>query len=317
MMKFVVCNEQSYPSLNVHLTKMENITLWKKAGEKTSEVLNFARKLAKPETPLLEIAEKTEEYAAKQKLRFAFPINICCDNLAAHYCPSLGDKTPARGLLKIDLGIAIEGFSGDAAITIDLTPEQKHSDIIKANQKALDKAINLIKEDPEVKISQIGKAINAEISGLGFSTVKNLSGHEITPWLLHAGLTIPNYDNGNQNALGEGIFAIEPFATYGEGFVKDWKPSNILMLKEKRPVRGKAHEVLKFIESEYRTLPFASRWILNRFGRNALLSLSQLEKQGILHHFPQLIERSGKEVSQFEHTLAIVDRKAIVLTEGD
>ncbi len=288
---------------------------WKKAGEKTAEVLNFARKLAKPETPLLEIAQKTEEYAEKQKLRFAFPINLCMNEIAAHYCPSVDDRIVAQGLLKIDLGIAIDGFSGDSALTVDLTPEQKHTDMIKANQKALEKAIALVKEDPEVRIGQIGKAINAEISGLGFETVKNLSGHEITRWLLHSGTTIPNYDNGNSNNLKEGVYAIEPFATYGDGFVKDHKPSNILMLKEARPVRGNAQKILKFIEDEYRTLPFASRWILNKFGKSAGLSLSQLEKQGILHNFPQLIERSGKEVSQFEHTLSVVDGKVIVLTQ--
>ena len=296
---------------------IENMKNWIKAGEKTAEVLAYAKKIAKPETPLLEIAEKTEEYAEKQGLKFAFPINLCIDEVAAHYCPINGDALVSKGLLKIDLGIAIEGCSGDSALTVDLTPEKKHEGIIKANQEALDKAIKLLKEDPDAKLSQIGKAINAEISGRGFETVKNLSGHEITHYLLHSGITIPNYDNGNENSLDDGIYAIEPFATYGDGFVKDWKPSNILMLNQKQPVRGNAQKILKFIEEEYKTLPFASRWILNKFGRSAILSLNQMEKRGILHQFPQLVERSGKEVSQFEHTISKVKGKISILTASE
>ncbi|MBU2523257.1 MAG: type II methionyl aminopeptidase [Nanoarchaeota archaeon] len=293
---------------------MENKN-WIKAGEKTKEVLNYARKLAKPETPLLEIAEKTEEYAEKQKLKFAFPINLCIDDIAAHYCPIKGDDFIARGLLKIDLGISIEGCSGDSALTIDLTPEDKHKEIIKANQEALEKAIKLIKEDPEIRINMIGKIINESISSRGFQSIKNLSGHEITPYLLHSGVNIPNYDNQNQNNLEEGIYAIEPFATYGDGFVKDWKNSNILMLRQRQPVRGNAQKILKFIEEEYQTLPFSSRWILNKFGKSSILSLNQMEKQGVLHHFQQLVERSGREVSQFEHTVSISKGKVSVITE--
>lgn len=288
---------------------------WIKAGEKTKEVLNFAKKLAKPETPLLEIAEKTEEYVEKQKLKFAFPINLSIDDIAAHYCPMNNDETLAKGLLKIDLGIAINGCSGDSALTVDLTPENKHKEIIKANQEALKQALKLVREDPSVKIGMIGKTISEYASNLGFETVKNLSGHEITPYLLHSGTTIPNYDNQNQNSLKEGIYAIEPFFTYGDGFVKDWKSSNILMLKQKQPVRGNAQKILKFIEEEYQTLPFATRWILNKFGKSSILSLNQMEKQGVLHNFPQLVERSGKEVSQFEHTIMLSKGKVSVLTE--
>jgi len=295
----------------------QEIQNWKKAGEKTEEVLNYARKLAKPEVPLLEIAQKTEEYAEKQKLKFAFPINLCINEIAAHYCPVNNDPTLAQGLLKIDLGIAIDGFSGDSALTVDLTPEKKHSELIKANQEALNRAIKAVEEDPNLRINIIGKIINESISGRGFESIKNLSGHEITRWLLHSGTTIPNYDNKNPNDLDEGVYAIEPFATYGEGFVKDSKLSNIMMLKQKQPVRGNAQKILKFIEEEYKTLPFASRWILNKFGKSAVLSLNQMEKAGILHHFPQLVEKSGKEVSQFEHTIMISKGKTSVLTSKE
>lgn len=298
------------------IDEMEN---WRKAGQKTAELMAFAQKTVRPGMPLLEIAEKIEEQARKQKAQFAFPVNLCINGLAAHYCPEFDDRTLAQGLLKIDLGISVDGFLGDQAITIDFTENQEHKELMEANQEALDNAIKLIKDKAKegIEIRQIGKIISDTISKRRFSSVKNLSGHELQRYNLHAGITIPNYDNGNKSMLKEGIYAIEPFATYGEGIVRDWKPSNIFMLKQKRPARGNAQKILRFIEEEYKTLPFASRWILNKFGKNAILSLNQLEKEGILHHFPQLKEKTGKEVSQFEHTIAFSDGKVIVLTKED
>jgi len=291
----------------------EEIENWKKAGEKTAEVLSFAKNIIKAETPLLEIAEQIEEYVQKHKLAFAFPINLSKNEIAAHYSPFHNDKETAGGLMKLDIGICINGFIGDAAISIDLTPEQKHKDLIEASSSALKAAIKAIKHGVEIR--EAGKVIFSEITTRDFSPIRNLSGHELKQWNLHAGITIPNYDNGNKNKLKEGIYAIEPFATLGTGIVQESKPSGIFMLKQKKPTRNK--EILSFIGQEYKTLPFSSRWLIKKFGLRCLFSLSQLEKEGILHQFPILVEKSHKAVSQAEHTLAVLANETIVLTKED
>lgn len=292
---------------------MESIAKWKEAGKIAAKLLANAKKLAKPETPLLEIAEKIENEAEKLKVKFAFPINLSINEIAAHFTPLADDRTVASGLLKIDIGVCIDGCISDNACSIDLTPEQKYKDLIKASESALHEAIKIAKS--EIEICEIGKAIANQITKEGFSPVRNLSGHELKPYKLHAGLNIPNYDNRNRTKLQEGmIIAVEPFATSGAGIVQDGKPSGIFALQEKKPVRDMTtRELLNFIEKEYSTLPFSSRWITKKFPRG-LLSLRLLEQASCLHQFAQLVESSRQAVSQAEHTLLIEKNKATVLT---
>ncbi|MEM2956356.1 MAG: type II methionyl aminopeptidase [Candidatus Pacearchaeota archaeon] len=286
---------------------------WKKAGEISSQIMAKAIKLAKPETPLLEIAEKLEEETEKLKVKWAFPINLSINEIIAHNSPLYEDKTTATGLLKIDLGISVDGFISDIARTVDLTPEQKYKEMISTNESALKDAIKIAKYGIEIR--EIGRIIQNSITKAGFSPIRNLAGHEMKQYDLHAGLTIPNYDNGNTTKLKEGIYAIEPFATIGEGIVIDGKPSGVYILKEIKPVRNiQARKIMEFIKNEYKTLPFSARWIIKKFGFGSLLSLKILEQQGILHQFSQLIEKSRAPGSQVEDTILIEKNKVTVLT---
>jgi methionyl aminopeptidase len=185
--------------------------------------------------------------------------------------------------------------------------------MMKANEEALKNALKIAV--PGAKICEVGKAIHDRIVRDKFSPIRNLSGHQLERFMIHAGENIPNYDNGNSAKLENGVYAIEPFATTGEGIVQDGKPSGIYMLKEVKPVRDmQTRKILKFIEEEYNTLPFASRWIVKKFGLRALMSLNTLEQNGSLHHFSQLIEKSRAPVSQFEDSILIDKGKVIVLT---
>ncbi len=288
---------------------------WKKVGVVAAETMTFARKIVKPEMPLVELAEKVEGYVFKKGYKFAFPINLDIENVAAHYTPVKGDGFVAKGLIKIDLGISDEnGFLSDTASSVDLTPEGRFKELIKANEEGLKAGINEMKFGEE--IGNIGRAIEETIKSKGFVSVKNLSGHSIERWKLHAGVTIPNFDNKNKAKLKEGIYASEPFATTGEPLITEGKPSNIYILHQKKPTRV-GREVLAFIEKEYKTLAFSSRWLIDKFGPGALVSLEVLRKQGIIYHFPQLIKKSGEFTSQTEHTMAVLKDKTLVLTERD
>lgn len=288
------------------------------AGRISAAISEYAKKIAKPEMPVLEIAEKIESKIVELGGKPAFPATISCNEITAHYSPFWQDSFLAQGLAKIDFGVAVDGYIVDTAISIDLTKEQKYSALIKASQDALNSAINLIRKNyennKEVRIREVGREIHNSINALGFSPLRNLSGHELKQYKVHAGLTIPNYDNNNETVLQEGVYAIEPFASLGVGLVQDGKPSGIYQLEYKKAIRdSKTREISKFIEEEYKTLPFAARWLVKRFGSRALLSLQLLEQQGCLHQFPQLIEKSKMPVSQAEKTVLIIGKKVIVL----
>jgi len=294
--------------------KMKDEEKWIEAGRKAAELLNYGKGIAKAGVPLLEIAEKIEKEAERIKAKFAFPVNLSCNEIAAHFSPANEDKTIASGLLKIDLGVSVEGFISDTAGSVDLTPENKHRKMIETNEKALKEAIKITKAG--IPVNEIGKIIHKIITESGFSPIRNLCGHEVQRFNLHAGLTIPNYDNGNKTELKEGqIIAIEPFATTGTGIVQDGRLSDVYMLKEAKPIRDKnAREILEFIAEEYNTLPFAERWLIKKFGLRAKIAMKFLEQAGILHHFSELVEKSRQPVSQAECTVLVKKDSCEVLT---
>ena len=287
------------------------------AGKIAAKVLKFASSIAKENTPLLEIAESIEEKIVELGGKLAFPANICINHIAAHDTPLHDDKRVLckEDLVKIDIGVHIDGYIADCAISLQVNTN-KHSKLIQASENAL---ANVIKNlNPSTKLFEIGDIIEKEITSLGFCPIRNLSGHEIDCYNLHAGLTIPNYNNRNKSLLPK-AFAIEPFATPGSGIVTEGKPSGIYMLLEAKPVRNvHAREILKFIVENYKTLPFAKRWLVKKFGLlKTNLALLALEKEKIVKQFSTLVEKTKQPVSQKEHTFIIKEDKVVVTTLSD
>ena len=114
---------------------------WIESGRIASQIMKKARQLCKPEVPWLEIAEKLEAEAEKLKVKWAFPVNLSINEIAAHSCPLHESKELAHGLLKIDLGISVDGYISDTASSVDLSPEQKFRPLIKSSEDALKEAI--------------------------------------------------------------------------------------------------------------------------------------------------------------------------------
>ena len=284
------------------------------AGKILSEVREYTQKFIKKDMPLLEIAEKIEEKIFKLGGKPSFPTGLCINDIAAHYTPSHDDKTLAKGLLKIDIGAHIDGWIADTAFSIDLENNKENKELIESSEKALENVMEKIKKN--IQIREIGEIVQKTIESSGFSPIINLSGHQVEKYDLHAGISIPNFDNGNENLLPKGLYAIEPFSTSGNGKVYDGKPSGIYQLISEKNIRNPiARQVLELIKKEYQTLPFCSRWIVKKFGTKALIGLKQLEENKNLHHYAVLVETSHKNVAQTEHTILIDDNKIIVTTK--
>ncbi|MBA7660243.1 Methionine aminopeptidase 1 [subsurface metagenome] len=280
------------------------------AGKIASEVRKYARTIVKKDVSLLEIAEKIEAKIEELGGKPAFPVNLSIDNISAHYTPSHDDKTLAHGLLKVDFGVHIDGWIADIAFSIDLEENKK---LIKASEKALENALKIVKK--ETSTDEIGDIISKTIESYGFSPIINLSGHSMEQYDLHSGISLPNINDKKDIKLKEGVYAFEPFATTGSGKVHEGKPSGIYELRETKNVRNPiSREVLELIKKEYNTLPFCSRWLVKKLGTRALFGLKQLENNGNLHQFAQLVEVVGSKVSQAEQTILISEDKVIVTT---
>ena len=272
----------------------------------------YGRKLAVPGANYLELSEKIESKIREMGAELAFPANISVNDVAAHYCASEKDTNTLKegDLLKLDIGVHIDGYIVDSAISISIKTKT-HDKLIKSAREALDNAIKMVK--PGVYVSDIGEVIESTIKKHGFKSIRNLSGHGIEQYNVHAGYNIPNYKSGGKFKLEKGmVIAIEPFATDGRGLVTEGKSSGIYELAEKKQVRM-YRDVLNHILSNYQTLPFSEREISKIFGRTKTkLAISSFVRSGILHDHKILNEKPGSKVAQFEHTI-IVDDKPIVL----
>jgi len=287
---------------------------WKKACKIAAQALDYGKSLIKKGNNLLDVARKTDEKIISLGGEIAFPSQISMNQIAAHFCPTKNNNPVLDSqIAKLDVGVHVNGFIGDNALTVDLSG--KNEELVKASRDALDNAIKIIK--PEITLAEIGRTIQETIMDLGFSPVRNLSGHGLGKFEVHTKPTIPNYDNGDETEIKNGdIFAIEPFATNGQGVVIETSNPTVFSLIQKKPVRDiTTRKILKEIEN-YKGLPFAKWWLEEKFPLFRVnLALRQLENLGIIKGYPPLAERGNGLVSQAENTI-LVDEKAIVLTKS-
>jgi len=293
---------------------MEDLDNWRKAGKIAAEALAYGKQLIKPGASLLEVTEKVEKKIFELGGVPAFPAQISCDDIAAHYCAYSDDKIIFKEqLVNLDVGVAVDGYIGDTACSVDLSG--KNQKLIEAAESALSAAIEAVKQGKT--LGEIGKAIQKAIESFGFSPVRNLSGHGLDINDIHTYPSIPNYDNGDETILKDVIIAIEPFATNGEGMIYESGNANIFSLKQKKPVRNPmTRNILKEIES-YEGRPFCTRWLDKKFHKGYIsLAIKEMRNLDMLNEFPPLPDQKHGLVSQAEHSLYIdEDGKVEILTK--
>lgn len=287
-----------------------------KAGNIAGKILKEVPKLVLPGESYFDVAESLEKMILDAGARPAFPANISINDIAAHFTPE-ADNSGLIGetdLVKIDIGTHIGGCIGDTAVTVDLSGE--HGKMLEASQEALNAAIAMMK--PGVKVGDIGAAIEAEITSRGFKPIENLTGHKIEPYILHAGVEIPNIKTSSSYALQEGdIFAVEPFASAGSGRVADTSQVEIFSLQATPKLRMRySRELLEHIVGNYLSLPFAERWLRNIFNSRITLgtALRELLNSGALYPYPVLRDTGRGLVSQHEHTVLVEHDSVKILT---
>lgn len=289
--------------------KEEILEKYREAGRILKIVRAEAVEMIKVGNSLLKVAEFVEKRTMELGGKPAFPCNISRNEEAAHATPKAGDSEVfGKDMVKLDLGVHVDGYIADSAVTVDLSG---NSDILKAAEEALAAAIDTA--GPGVTTGKLGAAIEQSIRSYGLNPITNLTGHGLSRYEAHDNPSVPNRHMEGGVILKEGdILAIEPFATNGAGIVHDGSWAEIYSLIRKKPVRmPEVRSVLKQVE-EYRELPFAKRWLKPEKLEFALI---QLEKAGILHAYPVLIESAGGLVAQAEHTIIITQDGCEITTK--
>ena len=289
---------------------MKPLDALRKAGVIAAKVRDTVVQEIEPGVKVLDICDRSENLIRDLGGGMAFPTNVDINSVAAHYVSPVDDATliPERSLVKLDVGVHVEGYIADTAATVCLDPSLSY--LVEAAEAGLEAAIKTIR--PGIRASDVGAAIEQAIRARGAKPISNLTGHKLARYVVHAGASIPNVAGHDHHLLREGdVYAIEPFAVPSnvDGLVADGPPSNIYRVLKKRSLKGAAKTMMKHIQAEHRTLPFASRWVLRRFpGPEGVSAFNELLDSKCIMSYPQLVERTKAMVAQAEHS--------VILTEG-
>ncbi|WP_336135519.1 type II methionyl aminopeptidase [Natronomonas amylolytica] len=283
----------------------------REAGEILAQVREEAAERVEVGVSHLEVAEFAEERIRELGGEPAFPVNISIDEEAAHATPEPGDDaTFGEEMVNLDIGVHVDGWLADTAVTVDLSG---HPELAEAPAEALDAALDIV--EPGVHTGEIGAEIEDVIDGYGYNPVVNLSGHGLGHWEQHTDPNIPNrgVKQGVELEVGD-VVAIEPFATDGGGKVNEGADEEIYALEREASVRNRAaRDALEQIVEEFKTLPFARRWLDTQ---RAEMALRRLKQQNVVHGYPVLKEQDGYLVSQKEHTIIVTEDGCEVTTRA-
>lgn len=259
----------------------------------------------------------------------AFPTGCSLNHCAAHYTPNEGDKTvlQADDICKIDFGTHVNGRIIDCAFT--LTFDNKYDKLLEAVREATNTGIKTAGID--VRLCDIGEAVQevmesyeVEINGKTHQVkaIRNLNGHSIAPYRIHAGKTVPIVKGGDQTRMEEGeVFAIETFGSTGKGYVHDDMECSHYMKEfyaTNVPLRmAKSRQLLHAIDKNFGTLAFCRRW-LDRIGQTRyLMALKNLCENNLVSPYPPLCDVKGSFTAQFEHTIILRPTCKEVVSRGD
>ena len=288
-----------------------------KAGKIAAHALSFVAPMVRSGVKVLKICQVAEKKILESGATgIAFPCNISINDEAAHYTSPHGDtKTfPDKGLVKIDLGAHVNGHISDTALTVDL--DGSFEKFVEAAREALESAIETVR--PDVSLGEVGKAIERTIKQHGLKPIHQLSGHQLKPWNLHAGKNVPNVGMKLTGKMRFGeTFAIEPFATDGNGTIKSGPQAYIFSnkLKDKKKLDNTTLRVRNIAREKFGSLPWAGRWLHSRSGNiDVAAAIKILQRAGVIHGYAVLYEGKNGMVSQFEHSVFVGQNGATVST---
>ena len=296
----------------------EELEKFRLSGKILRETREEMKLVVKENMPVIDVCEKVEGLIRTKGGKPAFPCNVSINEIAAHYTSPPNDKSIIleNSIVKVDLGVQIDGYVTDTAFTACFNPEYKL--MASTAEYALKVALENIRAD--MMIGRIGGLIENVIKNRGFKPISNLTGHSVGRYLIHAGTSIPNVSQPlsiTKVRTGE-IYALEPFVTQLDaiGRVEESPHATIFRFFKTRSLKNKyAQKLLKHIEVNFRTLPFAERWLIGVVPEEQhRAAFRELFTSKAIASYRVFVEASNKPVAQAEHTIIIKEDGCEILT---
>jgi methionyl aminopeptidase len=197
----------------------------RRSGRVVREVLDHVRSLVKPGATTMDLERaaetKMKDLGVKPAFKgyFDYPCVLCTsiNEEIVHGIPSDKRTLKAGDIVSVDCGVVLDGYYGDAAITVpvgeEITPELRK--LLKVTEDSLYRGIEKVRIGNSV--GDVGSAVQEFVEAAGFSVVREFVGHGIGT-KLHEEPQVPNFGTPGHGArLREGmVLAIEPMVNFGK-----------------------------------------------------------------------------------------------------
>jgi methionyl aminopeptidase len=286
----------------------------REAGRIAAAAREAGARLIVPGAALREVSEAVEREITRRGGGLAFPVQSSRNEIAAHYCASPDDPTVyvEGDLAKLDLGVHVDGWVVDTALTVNVGDRAENRPFVEAARAALESAIAAA--GPGVAVRRVSQAIQLTLRKYGLRPMQNLCGHGVSRWTVHCPPAIPNVVDGSADRLEpEAVVAVEPFATDGDGEVVERGPAEVFRLDPRRTAAAGEPEVVAVIR-RFNGLPFARRQLADLPRTAVDETLRALRAAGHLVVYPPLAGARDCKVAQAEHTLYLGADGVEVLT---
>ncbi|KAH7937802.1 hypothetical protein HPB49_016184 [Dermacentor silvarum] len=302
----------------------------RQAAEAHRQTRQYMLKVIKPGMTMIEICELLESTARTLikenglSAGLAFPTGCSLNHCAAHYTPNAGDPTVLGydDVCKIDFGTHINGKQITVGQIIDcaftLTFNNKYDKLLEAVRDATNTGIR-VRTYRDTFGLLYKQWLLSFVSAV--KAIRNLNGHSIGPYRIHAGKTVPIVKGGEAVRMEEGeVYAIETFGSTGKGYVHDDMEVSHYMKNfdaGRVPLRlPRSKQLLGVINQNFGTLAFCRRW-LDRLGQTKyLMALKDLCDKSIVDPYPPLCDTKGCYTAQFEHTILLRPTCKEVISRG-
>ena len=218
----------------VELKNAGEIDRMRAAGRIVAEILDALETKVAPGVSTWDLDQLAERLIHEKGARPAFkgyrgfPAVLCTslNHEVVHGIPSKKRLLVEGDLLKLDFGVVVDGFFGDAARTVPVGRISKAArSLSDATRASLEAGIRAMV--PGNRVGDIGHAVQSTVVPLGFSVVRDFVGHGIGR-RLHEAPQVPNYGRpGTLELLRPGmVLAVEPMVNAGTAAVDvlddDW-----------------------------------------------------------------------------------------------